>query len=116
MPLPRGCPPSMYPWATCAHSPAELSALGRGQSEKQDWKVREGPAWHGPGPVCVWTEEVAAPQTRATALERGLHADVCPQCVPASSHCLTKRVNVDRKLTLTKGTLLLRVFHLVLDS
>ena len=78
--------------------------------------MREGPAWHGPGPVCVWTEEVAAPQTRATALERGLHADVCPQCVPASSHCLTKRVNVDRKLTLTKGTLLLRVFHLVLDS
>lgn len=97
---PWGCP-RKYPWATCAHSPAELSALGRGQSEKQEWKAREGPAWRGPGPVRVWTEEVAAPQTRATALERGLQADICPQRVPASSRCLTKWANVDRKLTLS---------------
>lgn len=59
----------------------------------------------------VWTEEVAAPQTCATALEPELggvlcrqtsvHRSTCLQHVPASSRCLTKRVNVNRVLMLS---------------
>ena len=105
-----GCPPSMCQWATCAHLPAELSALERGVRKVGIESTRRS-YWHGPGPMRVWTEEVAVPQTRATALEPKLgsvlcrqtsvHRSTCLQRVSASSRCLTKQVNVNRKLMLS---------------